>query len=94
MSQDQPRSAAPVKMDRKGYWRANIVVIAVLLAIWAIVSYGCSILFVEQLNQFKIGHLELGFWFAQQGSIYVFVVLIFVYAFIMDRIDRRFGVKE
>ncbi len=84
-------SGAP---DPKRYWRANIKVIAVLLLIWATVSYGCSILFIEQLNQFKIGKLPLGFWFSQQGSIYVFVILIFVYAFIMDRLDRRYGVKE
>ncbi len=84
-------SGAP---DPKRYWRANIKVIAVLLLIWATVSFGCSILFIEQLNQFKIGKLPLGFWFSQQGSIYVFVILIFVYAFVMDRLDRRYGVKE
>jgi putative solute:sodium symporter small subunit len=80
--------------NRVRYWRANQRLIVVLLAIWAFVSLGCSILFIEPLNRFKIGHLPLGFWFAQQGSIYVFVVLIFVYAFQMDRLDRRYGVKE
>ena len=65
-----------------------------LLLIWAVVSYGCGIVWVEWLNQFHLGALPLGFWFAQQGSIYVFVVLIFVYAFLMDRLDRRFGVEE
>ena len=75
----------------RAYWRANRALIAVLLVIWAVVSYGCSILFVEELNQFSIGSLPLGFWFAQQGSIYVFVVLIFIYAFAMDRIDRKYG---
>lgn len=75
----------------RAYWRANRRLIAVLLVIWAIVSYGCSILFIEQLNHFHIGTLPLGFWFAQQGSIYVFVVLIFVYAFGMDRLDRKYG---
>ena len=76
------------------YWRANLRLIAVLLSVWAIVSLGFGVLLVERLNEFKIGNLPLGFWFAQQGSIYVFVVLIFVYAWRMDVIDRRFGVEE
>ena len=78
--------------DRKAYWRANITLILSLLAVWAIVSYGFSILLVDWLNQFSIGNLPLGFWFAQQGSIYVFVVLIFTYALVMDRIDKKHGV--
>ena len=78
--------------DSKAYWRANITLILSLLAVWAIVSYGCSILLVDWLNRFSFGNLELGFWFAQQGSIYVFVVLIFVYALMMDRIDKKHGV--
>ena len=80
--------------DRRAYWRANVRLIGVLLSIWALVSYGCGILFVEQLNRFHIGKLPLGFWFAQQGAIYVFVVLIFVYAWAMDRLDRKYGVAE
>ena len=79
---------------RRRYWRANIRLITVLLTIWAGVSYGCSILFVEYLNQFHVGALPMGFWFAQQGSIYVFVVLVFVYAWAMDRLDRKYGVAE
>lgn len=78
----------------QAYWRANLRLIASLLAIWAVVSYGCGILFVEQLNQYQIGQLPLGFWFAQQGSIYVFVALILVYAWRMQRLDRRYGVDE
>lgn len=78
----------------QGYWRANLRLIAILLSIWAVVSFGCSILFVEELNEFMIGNLPLGFWFAQQGSIYVFVVLIFVYAWRMQKIDKQFGVDE
>jgi putative solute:sodium symporter small subunit len=87
---------APLRVrDPVGYWRANRALILGLLFIWAFVSYGCSILFVEQLNALPpIGNLPLGFWFAQQGSIYVFVILIFVYAIAMDRIDRRYGVTE
>lgn len=79
---------------RRAYWRANVRLIGVLLAVWAIVSYGCGILFVETLNQFHFGQLPLGFWFAQQGSIYTFVALIFIYAWRMERLDRKFGVGE
>ncbi len=78
----------------RAYWRANVRLIALLLTIWAGVSYGCGILFVESLNRFTIGELPLGFWFAQQGSIYVFVILIFIYAWVMDRLDRKYGVAE
>lgn len=65
-----------------------------LLIVWAIVSYGCSILFVEQLNRIKIGGFPLGFWFAQQGAIYVFVVLIFIYFFLMERLDKEYDVND
>jgi len=66
----------------------------VLLSIWFVVSYLLGIVFVEPLNQFYLGGFPLGFWFAQQGSIFVFIVLTFVYAFVMDRIDRRHGVDD
>ena len=82
------------KIDRSGYWKANMRLIGALLSVWAFVSYGCSIFFIEYLNQFYIGKLPLGFWFAQQGSIYVFVVLIFIYAWSMDVIDKKYGVEE
>jgi len=77
---------------RHAYWRANLRVMAILLTIWFIVSFGLGIFFVEFLNRFHVGGFPVGFWFSQQGSIYVFVVLIFVYARWMDRIDARFGV--
>jgi len=80
--------------DRRRYWRANLRLIAVLMTIWATVSLGCGILLVEWLNQFTIGHLPLGFWFAQQGSIYTFIVLILVYAVRMGQLDKKFGVAE
>ena len=80
------------KANRDAYWRANLRVMAILLSVWFAVSYGLGILFVEPLNQFSLGGFPLGFWFSQQGSIYVFVVLVFVYAKWMDRIDARFGV--
>ncbi len=76
---------------RRAYWRANLRYLVVLLAIWFAVSYGCGILFVDQLDRIRIGGFKLGFWFAQQGSIYVFVALIFIYVYLMNRLDRRFG---
>ena len=87
-----PRVGESTQPDRHAYWRANLRVMAILLTIWFAVSYGLGILFVEPLNRFQLGGFPVGFWFAQQGSIYVFVVLIFVYARWMDRIDARFGV--
>ena len=76
--------------DVRGYWRENIRVLVVLLSIWFAVSFGLGVLLVEPLNAFSLGGFPLGFWFAQQGAIYVFVALIFVYARWMDRVDRRF----
>ncbi len=76
---------------RRAYWRANLRYLVVLLAIWFAVSYGCGILFVDQLDRIRIGGFKLGFWFAQQGSIYVFVALIFIYVHLMNRLDRRFS---
>jgi len=77
----------------RAHWRDNLRVMGILLAVWAFVSFGLGIVLVEPLNQFHLGGFPLGFWFAQQGSIYVFVVLILVYAVWMDRIDRRHGVS-
>jgi putative solute:sodium symporter small subunit len=76
------------------YWRANIRLVLFCLAIWFIVSYLFGIMLVEPLNHFQIGGYKLGFWFAQQGSIYVFVVLIFFYAWRMNVLDRKFDVHE
>ena len=75
--------------DRHAYWRANLRVLAILLAIWFVASFGLGILLVRPLNEIRIGGFPLGFWFSQQGSIGVFVVLIFVYARWMDRIEER-----
>ncbi len=71
------------------YWRANVAVMTVLLAVWAFVGLGCGILWADWLNQWAIGGVPLGFWFAQQGSIATFVVLILVYAVTMNRLDAR-----
>jgi len=76
------------------YWKANIRLVLILLAIWFTVSYLFGIILVDQLNAFKIGGIKLGFWFAQQGSIYVFLILIFVYAARMNALDRKFNVHE
>jgi putative solute:sodium symporter small subunit len=85
MSQNQP--------DPRGYWRANLRLVASLLIIWAFVSFGLSIGFVESLNTFRVGGFPLGFWFAQQGSIYTFIALVFIYAVASDRLARRYGVE-
>ena len=82
------------KENRRAYWRANLLTIAVCLAIWAFVSLGCGILLAPWLNRFSLGGYPLGFWFAQQGSIYTFIILIFFYAWRMNRLDRKFGVDE
>ena len=71
------------------YWRANLRLVSILLAIWAFASFGLGILLVPWLNGYRMGGFPLGFWFAQQGSILIFVVLVFVYARAMDRIERR-----
>ena len=76
------------------YWRRNLSLMVKLLVIWFVVSFGCGILLVDVLNQVQIGGFKLGFWFAQQGSIYVFVALIFYYAKKMGDLDREFGVDE
>ena len=86
-------------MDQKqrnatAYWKANLRYLTILLVIWFAVSYGAGIIFKDALNTFRIGVFQLGFWFAQQGSIYVFVVLIFVYVYLMNRLDRKFGYRE
>ena len=71
------------------YWKKNIRYIMMLLSIWFVVSFGCGILFVEQLNTIQIGGFKLGFWFAQQGSIFGFVVIIFTYIYLMNRLDNK-----
>ena len=80
--------------NRSAYWKANLRLLVLLLIIWFVVSYGLGILLVEPLNNFSLGGYPLGFWFAQQGSIYAFLVLIFVYAAQMNRLDKKFDVDE
>ena len=80
--------------DKKNYWKENISLIIKCLTVWFVVSYGCSIIFVEVLNNIRLGGYKLGFWFAQQGSIYTFVILIFYYVYEIDKIDKRYGVAD
>lgn len=82
------------KQQAKQYWRRNLSLMLKLLVVWFVVSFGCGILLFDQLNQVQIGGYKIGFWFAQQGSIYVFVALIFYYARKMAALDREFGVEE
>lgn len=79
---------------RSAYWRANMRLVGILLVIWFIVSFGFGILLKEPLDSIQFFGFRLGFWFAQQGSIYTFLVLIFVYAYKMNKLDREFDVHE
>lgn len=78
----------------KRYWRINLKYLAGLLTVWLLVSFGASILFADFLNNFHIAGFPVGFWFAQQGAIFIFVILIFIYVFLMNRLDKRFDVDE
>ncbi len=79
---------------KSAYWRRNLTYLAILLSIWFIVSLGCSVVFVDQLDTIQFGGFGFGFWMAQQGAIYIFVAEIFVYAWLMNRLDRKFDVHE
>jgi len=80
--------------SRENYWKRNLRLVTLCLGIWFVVSYLFGIVLVEQLNAISIGGYDLGFWFAQQGSMYIFVVLIFFYAWRMNKLDREFDVHE
>lgn len=80
--------------DLEGYWKKNLKYLGILLTIWFTVSYGFGILLAPVLNEIQVGGFKLGFWFAQQGSIYTFVVLIFVYVYLMNKLDQEFNVQE
>lgn len=82
------------KQRMKDYWRRNIRIVLSLIAVWFIVSFGFGILLVDQLNVIRLGGFKLGFWFAQQGSIFTFVILIFIYVYKMNRLDEEFDVNE
>jgi len=94
MSEEASNSSPREGQTGKDYWQANLRLVAKLLVVWFLVSYGCGILFVDELNEISLGGFKLGFWVAQQGSIYVFVVLIFVYVWKMNKLDREHDVDE
>ena len=80
--------------NQKQYWKENIRLLFILLSIWFLVSFGAGILWVEELNAIRLGGFKLGFWFAQQGSIYVFVILIFIYVKLMNKLDKKHGYDD
>ena len=80
--------------DLKKYWKTNLKYLGILLSIWFLVSYVLGIILVEELNTIKFGGFKLGFWFAQQGSIYFFVLIILVYIKLMNKLDKKYGVNE
>ncbi len=82
------------KRNLEGYWRKNIRYVLALLAVWFLASYGAGILFADELNNIRMGGFKLGFWFAQQGAIYIFVVIIFIYVYLMNKLDKEYDVDE
>ncbi|MBQ4820988.1 DUF4212 domain-containing protein [Aquimarina sp. MMG016] len=82
------------KQKAVAYWKENLKYLVILLTIWFLVSYGAGIIFKDALNSIRLGGFKLGFWFAQQGSIYVFVILIFVYVRLMNKLDKKYGYDE
>lgn len=82
------------KENREAYWKANLKLMSWLLFIWFFVSFVCGILLVDELNKIQFSGFKLGFWIAQQGSMYVFLIIIFVYAKLMNKLDKKFGVEE
>ncbi|MFK8046176.1 MAG: DUF4212 domain-containing protein [Crocinitomicaceae bacterium] len=80
--------------EHKAYWKTNLKYLAILLSIWFLVSFVCGILLVDELNAIRLGGFKLGFWFAQQGSIYVFVLLIFVYIRLMNKLDSKYNLED
>ena len=94
-SEDAPGPAPPARLNpalqesRKRYWSSNLKIMMVLLAVWAVAGLGCGVLFADALNLYSLGGYPLGFWFAQQGSIIVFVILILIYSLLLNRLDAR-----
>ena len=75
---------------QKNYWHSNLKILSILLSIWFLVSFGFGIIWSDFFDQFKIGGFKIGFWFAQQGSIYFFVILIFIYIYLMNKLDKKY----
>ena len=81
-------------LDRRAYWKENLRLMVILLTVWFVISYLCGIVFAQELNSIRLGGYKLGFWFAQQGSMYGFVAIIFIYAKKMAALDRKYGVHD
>ncbi|MEZ4385732.1 MAG: DUF4212 domain-containing protein [Nannocystaceae bacterium] len=94
MSGAPDRDADRARAQELAYWRTNLRIVGGLLIVWFLVSFGAGILFAEALDAYTLAGFPLGFWFAQQGAIYTFVVLIFIYVILMNRVDHRFGVAD
>ena len=83
------------ELDRnKSYWRANLKIVSCLMVVWFFCSFGFGIIFSDTLDQFRVGGFKLGFWFAQQGSIYIFILLVFVYVYLMNKLDKNYAETE
>jgi len=93
-SKQNERNLLEEQQKAKAYWKENIKYLVMLLVIWFMVSYGAGILFKDVLNEIRLGGFKLGFWFAQQGAIYVFVILVFVYVRLMNTLDKKYGYDE
>lgn len=83
-----------MEKNKNAYWHHNLRYLIILITIWFLSSYMTGILFVEELNAIRIGGFKLGFWFAQQGAMYIFVALIFIYVYLMNRLDKKYDVDE
>jgi putative solute:sodium symporter small subunit len=84
-----------MQLNKDGYWKENIKILVSLLSVWFLVSFGFGILLSDWLDQFQLGGFKLGFWFAQQGSIYIFIILIFIYIHLLNKLDKKyFGDKD
>lgn len=83
-----------MEKNKNAYWHHNLRYLIILITVWFVSSYVTGILFVEELNTIRIGGFKLGFWFAQQGSMYIFVALIFIYVYLMNKLDKKYDVDE
>ena len=80
--------------NAQSYWKSNIKIVLALLSVWFFISFGCGILFVDTLDNIRFGGFKLGFWIAQQGSIFVFVALIYIYIYFMDKLDAKYNLES
>ncbi|MBB6463951.1 DUF4212 domain-containing protein [Flammeovirga kamogawensis] len=88
------KEALATSLSRKRYWQNNLKYLGVLLGIWFLCSFGAGILFKDTLNEIRVGGFKLGFWFAQQGAIYIFTFIIIAYIVLMNRLDKKYDVQD